>query len=962
MNAKAIYSAALLVFCILLTKPASAAEAPPNGFQFIIGNTTYYENGKANTCDTAPYIAPDGRTMIQLSFLSKLLGFEVLWEETDRMIAISISPDSKLFMQVGDYTSPRMGVPEFVNGEIYVPLRLVARALNWSVFWDAALQSVSLSPPNPAKYFTDLTASVDPYETAYSYWLWLDDEYIEGDGVNVRLEREQMEKIVTLLTDGRLNPIQDITPADRTDFMWYEDHHDYWFYFHAFTHLSYSIRGYKDGGGFYDIYLSPDCTNVWVFHYASTNYEWLGLEDLMEFSVDATAAEEIKALLEESFGVFIDISADSEHAEPVEALAKMDILKGYPDRTFQPQKYITRAEIVAMSLRIQGYEEEARNNWGVLSYADVPGSSWASGYIRSGSGILHEVENGYFRPDGSVTYEQALRIFTEAAKYHDEAANLKGDAALHLLYTADGCGYSRLADALGISLTVNKENDDFITRAEAAQIAWGFINGRPVLSEPFEGTYIEDIKVIRLYPVVAGADIFYTLDRTEPDVNSTKFAGTIPISQTLKIRAIAVKNNVIMGSDIINFEITDTMQDTSNLIPREPPSANFQVSIDSAGAVTVDENHYRVSIWPVNDLSGSITGKTEIQRIWLEIRLGARIILDTEIEPALFWRYPSIPLAVGKNEITVTAEGSDGETASQTVVFEKIYADDSPPITRLEAVDLLVHAVTRDIPWEDVYVDDGNGGYDLAMGDRKRYAMYYALFPHLDAPGFSDISNLDKRDRIALALAANADIIDGFEDGTFRPEEKTTYAQAIKMALCALTLGNGFEGLKYPIDGDAYRQYVMDCFLNEGRPLGYGEPYELSGLIETDDYKALMETMIRYSYRNSPITGNWHLKPQTAFECVKNFAQNAWVPYYQYPYLSRAYVENNAIKRGVPLPILDAEYRSFYMNKITPISDTRFEIKFYGNYSEDEVNTYFYYADASLINGEYKISNISRKP
>jgi len=60
MNAKAIYSAALLVFCILLTKPASAAEAPPNGFQFIIGNTTYYENGKANTCDTAPYILNSG--------------------------------------------------------------------------------------------------------------------------------------------------------------------------------------------------------------------------------------------------------------------------------------------------------------------------------------------------------------------------------------------------------------------------------------------------------------------------------------------------------------------------------------------------------------------------------------------------------------------------------------------------------------------------------------------------------------------------------------------------------------------------------------------------------------------------------------------------------------------------------------------------------------------------------------
>ena len=54
-------------------------------------------------------------------------------------------------------------------------------------------------------------------------------------------------------------------------------------------------------------------------------------------------------------GLFSDVTANAGYAQPVEALAKMDIFSGYPGGTFHPDQPITRAEMVAIATRIAGY-------------------------------------------------------------------------------------------------------------------------------------------------------------------------------------------------------------------------------------------------------------------------------------------------------------------------------------------------------------------------------------------------------------------------------------------------------------------------------------------------------------------------------------------------------------------------------------------------------------------------------
>ena len=52
-----------------------------------------------------------------------------------------------------------------------------------------------------------------------------------------------------------------------------------------------------------------------------------------------------------------------------------------------------------------------------------------------------------------------------------------------------------------------------------------------------------------------GAEIFYTLDGTEPSASSTKFTAAIPISETTTIKAIAIKNSISSGIVSARYKI-----------------------------------------------------------------------------------------------------------------------------------------------------------------------------------------------------------------------------------------------------------------------------------------------------------------------------------------------------------------------------------------------------------------------
>ncbi|WP_088007028.1 S-layer homology domain-containing protein [Indiicoccus explosivorum] len=82
-------------------------------------------------------------------------------------------------------------------------------------------------------------------------------------------------------------------------------------------------------------------------------------------------------------------------------LIEQEVLTGFPDGTYRPDRLVTRAEAAIMIGRILGFE----GGMAETDFPDVYSSMKASGYIAQGAeaGIINGFEDGTFRPDAPVT-------------------------------------------------------------------------------------------------------------------------------------------------------------------------------------------------------------------------------------------------------------------------------------------------------------------------------------------------------------------------------------------------------------------------------------------------------------------------------------------------------------------------------------------------------------------------------
>ena len=94
-------------------------------------------------------------------------------------------------------------------------------------------------------------------------------------------------------------------------------------------------------------------------------------------------------------------------AEPfIRALVEKDIIKGYPDGTFRPDRAVTRAEYAALlnkAFTLQPVRAARK-------FKDVSNNYWASEVIQKATqaGFLAGYPNGTFAPDRNITRIQSL--------------------------------------------------------------------------------------------------------------------------------------------------------------------------------------------------------------------------------------------------------------------------------------------------------------------------------------------------------------------------------------------------------------------------------------------------------------------------------------------------------------------------------------------------------------------------
>lgn len=107
---------------------------------------------------------------------------------------------------------------------------------------------------------------------------------------------------------------------------------------------------------------------------------------------------------------FTDVFAGDWYAKPIEKVQAHGIVAGYPDGSFRPTEYITRAEFATMAAHF-----EEISYAGGATFSDVPESHWASALIRSASskGWISGYPDGTFRPENQITRAEVVTLVNQ---------------------------------------------------------------------------------------------------------------------------------------------------------------------------------------------------------------------------------------------------------------------------------------------------------------------------------------------------------------------------------------------------------------------------------------------------------------------------------------------------------------------------------------------------------------------
>ncbi len=105
--------------------------------------------------------------------------------------------------------------------------------------------------------------------------------------------------------------------------------------------------------------------------------------------------------------------------ESVAELLKLEIVKGYEDGSFRPQKEISRAEFTKTMIMMLGLGDAVKLYPDESRFLDLGKDHWAAGYINLAveQGFIDGYPDGNFRPDHQIGCAEALKILISILGY-----------------------------------------------------------------------------------------------------------------------------------------------------------------------------------------------------------------------------------------------------------------------------------------------------------------------------------------------------------------------------------------------------------------------------------------------------------------------------------------------------------------------------------------------------------------
>lgn len=156
---------------------------------------------------------------------------------------------------------------------------------------------------------------------------------------------------------------------------------------------------------------------------------------------------------------FTDVTGAEDYYNAVNTLNVMGIINGYPDGSFGPLQNVTRAEFTAMLMRTLNLGTMGAATAEALPFSDVADNdssiNWAIPNINTayGMGIINGYEDGTFRPNANVAYEEAIKMIVCTLGYGKDVDVSVTPWYSNYLTIANQIGLTKGASKLGAAET-----------------------------------------------------------------------------------------------------------------------------------------------------------------------------------------------------------------------------------------------------------------------------------------------------------------------------------------------------------------------------------------------------------------------------------------------------------------------------------------------------------------------------
>ena len=161
------------------------------------------------------------------------------------------------------------------------------------------------------------------------------------------------------------------------------------------------------------------------------------------------------------FGQVTDVPLNISYADSIKRVTGLGLMNGDEEGFFRPNATITREQFVKIVIQALNIEDLAGGYKTLNVFNDVDASSWSRPYINLAykQGLIKAENDGKFRPEDNITFEEAVTMVMKALGYRETVVTDKWPD-----------NYLGKAWANGLTLGINIKSNEDLPRWAAAML------------------------------------------------------------------------------------------------------------------------------------------------------------------------------------------------------------------------------------------------------------------------------------------------------------------------------------------------------------------------------------------------------------------------------------------------------------------------------------------------------------